>query len=89
MVAYECTNLVNFDDLRKVICRICSPPAHYKFERINFSKCHPKHVETEILPEGQQNRGNVCPEYMHRNKFLSILVHTAEDTEHTLSEESL
>lgn len=89
MVAYECTNLVNFDVLRKVMYRICFPPAHYKCERINFCKYHPKHVEAEILPEGQQNRGNVCPEYIHRNKFLSIVVHIVKDTEHTFSEGSL
>lgn len=35
---------VNCDTLRKVIGRHCSP-VHYKIERINFSKYHPKHVQ--------------------------------------------
>lgn len=80
--------LVNYDALRKVVYRICSP-AHYKLERINFSKCHPKHVETEILPERQQNRGNACPEYVRRNAFPLILVHTVEETGNTVSQKEI
>lgn len=82
MVSCEYTNLVNYDSLIKVKGRNCSP-AHYKHERIN-SKCHPKHTEREILPGGQWNRGNIFPEYMHRNIFPSILVHMTEDTDNTL-----
>lgn len=38
----------------------------------------------QIFPGGQQNRGTVCSEYMHRNTIPSILVHTVGDAGNTL-----
>lgn len=86
MISWEYTNLVNYDSLRKVKGRNCSL-VRYKHGRINFSKCHPQHIEREILPGGQWNRGNICPEYMHRNPFPSMLVHMTADTDNALCQE--